>query len=126
MKYITLSFQIHQPFRLKKYRFFDIGNDSYYYDDFENERNTRNLAENYYLPTNEILINLLKKYSGRFKIAFAISGVALDQFYLYSPEVLESFQRMVDTGGVEFLGETYSHSLASVQTRRVYPAGRGS
>jgi len=114
MKSISLSFQVHQSFQLKRYRFFDVGNDSYYYDDFENERKVRLAAKKFYLPTNEILIGLLKKYSGRFKIAFSISGIALDQFYLYAPEVIESFQRMADTGGVEFFGETYSYSLASL------------
>lgn len=114
MKSISLSLQIHSPFRFKKYRFFDVGNDSYYYDDFENDKKTRLAAENLYLPANEVLIGLLKKYKGLFKVAFSISGTALDQFYLYAPEVLESFQRMSDIGGVEFLGETYSHSLASL------------
>lgn len=114
MKNISLSFQVHQSFRLKKYRFFDVGNDPYYYDDFENETKIRLASDNLYLPANELLIGLLKKYQGHFKIAFSISGTAIDQFYLYAPEVLESFQRMADTGGVEFLGETYSHSLASL------------
>jgi alpha-amylase len=113
MKSIILFFQIHQSFQLKKYRFLDIGNDSYYYDDFENERKIR-LAADFYLPANELLTGLLQKYKDRFKIAFSISGTAIDQFYLYAPEVLESFQRMAYTGGVEFLGETYSYSLASL------------
>ena len=117
MKSISLSFQIHHPFHLKKYRFFDIGNDSYYYDDFENERAIRFVAENYYLPANEVLIGLLNQYLGHFKIAFSISGTALDLFYLYAPEVIESFQRMADTGGVEFLCETYSHSFASLHNK---------
>jgi alpha-amylase len=120
MKSISLSFQVHQSFRLKKYRFFDVGNDSYYYDDFENERKIRYAAENFYLPTNEILIGLLQKYRGRFKIAFSISGTAIDLFCLYAPEVIESFQRMADTEGVEFLCETYSHSLASLFCREEF------
>ncbi len=120
MKSISLSFQVHQSFRLRKYQFFDIGNDSYYYDEYENERKIRHAAENFYLPTNEILIGLIKKYSGRFKIAFSISGTALDQFDLYAPEVIESFQRMAKTGGVEFLNETYSDSLASLVNKEEF------
>lgn len=114
MKSIILFFQVHRSFQLKKYRFLDIGNDSYYYDDFENERKIRLAAENFYLPANELLTRLLQKYKEGFKIAFSISGTAIDQFQLYAPEVLESFQRMAHTGGVEFVGETYSHSLASL------------
>jgi alpha-amylase len=114
MKSISLSFQVHQFFRLKKYRFFDVGNDPYYYDDFENERKVRFAAESFYLPANEILKNLLTKYQGQFKIAFSISGIAIDQFSLYAPEVIKSFQQLADTGKVEFLCEPYSHSLASL------------
>lgn len=114
MKSIILFFQVHQSFQLKKYRFLDIGNDPYYYDDFENERKIKFAAENFYLPANELLTGLLQKYKERFKIAFSISGTAIDQFCLYAPDVLESFQRMAYTGGVEFLGETYSYSLASI------------
>jgi len=103
MKNISLSFYIHLPFRLKKYRFFDIGNDHYYYDDFENERLIREAADNYYLPSNKLLFELLTKYSGRFKVAFSISGTAIDQFEYYAPEVIESFQSLADTGYVKFL-----------------------
>lgn len=115
MKNISLTFKIHYPVRLKKYRFFDIGNDDYYYDDFENERILRTAADEYLLPTNAVLLDLLKKYKGEFKVAFAISGTAIDLFRLYAPEVIESFQRLSATGCVEFLGDTYAHSLASLK-----------
>lgn len=117
MKNISLTFQVHQPVRLKRYRFFDIGNDNYYFDDFNNERIVRKSAEECYLPTNEILLDLLTEYKGQFKVAFSISGTAIDLFSLYAPEVIESFQRLSATGGVEFLGETYAHSLASEKDR---------
>jgi alpha-amylase len=120
MKNISLTFKIHYPVRLKKYRFFDIGHDDYYYDDFENERIIRKAADEYLLPTNAVLLDLLKKYKGQFKVAFAISGTAIDLFKRYGPEVIESFQRLSATGCVEFLGETYAHSLASLKDKEEF------
>ncbi len=117
MKSISLSFQVHQPFRLKEYRFSDICNDPYYYSDRENERMIKEAAKNWYLPTNERLLDLLNQYEGGFRVAFSISGTALDQFSMYAPEVIESFQRLADTGCVEFIAETYSHSLASLKDK---------
>ena len=112
MKSICLYFQIHQPFRLKKYRFFEIGNDHYYYDDYTNKSILRKVARKSYLPANQLLLDLIKKYPGKFKLSFSITGIALEQFELYAPEVIDSFKALADTGQVEFLGETYSHSLA--------------
>lgn len=114
MKTICMYFQVHQPFRFRKYRFFEIGNEHYYYDDYANESFMRKVATKSYLPANKILLELIKEYGSRFKIAFSISGTALDQFELYAPEVLESFQKLAATNSVEFLSETYSHTLASL------------
>lgn len=114
MKSVCLYFQIHQPFRYRKYRFFDIGNDHYYYDDYANETILRKVANNCYLPANKVLLEKLKKHKGKFKVALSISGIALEQFELYAPEVLHSFQELAETGYVEFLSETYSHSLVSL------------
>ena len=113
MKTICLYFQVHQPMRFRRYRFFDIGNDSYYYDDYLNESIMRKVADNCYLPVNQILLSLIKEYGVRFKVTFSITGIALDQFQLYAPEVLKSFQQLAKTGSVDFLSETYSHSLVS-------------
>jgi alpha-amylase len=115
MKNICLYFQIHQPFRLRRYRFFDIGNDHYYYDDYTNESVMHKVVRKSYLPANELLLNLIEKHKGKFKVAFSISGVAIDQFKLYAPEVIESFQKLAATGQVEFLAETYSHSLVALK-----------
>jgi len=120
MKNICLTFQVHQPVRLKKYRFFDIGNDDYYYDDFNNEKIIRKLADDFYLPTNKILLELLKKHKGQFKVAFSISGTAIDQFSSYAPEVIKSFQALSATGCVEFLAETYAYSLASLKNEEEF------
>lgn len=114
MKTICLYFQVHQPYRLKRYRFFDIGNDHYYYDDFANRNIVKKVAEKCYLPMNDLLLDLIKEYGSQFKVSFSISGVALEQFEKYSPGVLNSFKKLAKTGNVEFLSETYSHSLASL------------
>ncbi len=119
-KAICLYFQVHQPFRLKRYRFFNLGSDHYYYDDFNNESIMRKVAEKCYLPANEILLKLISKHKDKFKVAFSISGIAMNQFRLYAPEVLDSFKKLAETGMVEFLGETFSHSLASLKNREEF------
>ena len=113
-KSICLYFQVHQPTRLRKYRFFDIGKDSHYYDDFANRTILKRVAQKCYLPMNELLLEAITKSKGKFKVAFSISGSALEQFDRYAPEVLESFRKLAATGKVEFLCETYYHSLASL------------
>ena len=115
MKNICLYFQLHQPVKLRRYRFFDIGNDHYYYDDYANESNINKLAHTCYLPANKIITELLKKYKGKFSVAFSISGTMIDQLRVYAPEVIESFKAMAKTGAVEFIAETSSHSLASTR-----------
>lgn len=115
MKNICLFFELHQPVRLRRYRFFDIGNDHYYYDDYANESNINKLAHTCYLPANKVLLELLKKYKGKFSVAFSISGTMLDQLKIYAPEVIESFKALAQTKNVEFVAETSAHSLASVR-----------
>ncbi len=111
---ICLYFQVHQPTRLRQYRFFDIGKDSHYYDDFTDRTIMRRVAQKCYLPMNKILLDAIEAHKGSFKVAFSISGTALDQFARYAPEVIDSFKALADTGCVEFLAETYYHSLASL------------
>ncbi len=120
MKTVCLNFQIHQPFRYRKYRFFDIGNDSYYYDDYANETILRKIADNCYLPANNILLKQIRKFKGKFKVSFSISGVALDQFRLYAPDVIESFKELANTGAVEFLSGTYANSLVSLVDEQLF------
>lgn len=117
MRSVCMYFQVHQPFRLRTYRFFDIGADHHYYDDYQNRFLTKRIAEKCYLPANELLYNLIQKHKGRFKISFSISGVALNQFQLYAPEVIKSYQRLASTGHVEFLAETYAHSLVALKSK---------
>ena len=116
-KSICLYFQVHQPTRLRLYRFFDIGKDSHYYDDFANRTNIRRAIKECYLPMNAILLEQLKAYKGKFKVAFSISGATLEMFERYAPEVIDSFKALADTGHVEFLCETYYQSLASLASR---------
>ncbi len=120
MKSICLLFQIHQPLRQRRYRFFDIGNDHYYYDDYSNETIIRNLSEKCYLPANNLLLKMAKQLKGKLKIAFSITGVALEQFEIYAPEVISSFKKLNNTGSVEFLSETWSHSLSSLKNKRAF------
>ncbi len=114
MKTICFYFQLHQPFRLKRYRFFDIGSDHYYYDDFSNEDIIRRIADRSILRANAILLDMIKEHNQKFKVAFSISGVALEQLEIYVPEAIDGFKELARTGCVEFLAETYSHSLSSL------------
>ncbi len=113
-KSVCLYFQVHQPSRLRQYRFFDIGKNSHYYDDFTNRTILRRVAQKCYLPMNQLLLEQIEAHKGAFKVAFSITGTVLEQFDRYCPEVLDSFRRLADTGCVEFLSETYYHSLSSL------------
>ena len=88
MKRLCFYFQVHQPYRLRNYSFFDIGNDHNYFDEEKNRNIMRKVAEKAYLPANEILLGLIHKFGSRFKVSFSISGIALDQFEMYAPDVL--------------------------------------
>lgn len=114
MKTVCFYFQVHQPWRLKTYRFFNMGNDHNYLDDFTNRAIMQKVARECYLPMNALLLSLIEENKGAFKVSFSITGSAVEQFKAYAPEVLESFKRLAETGCVEFLGETYSHSLSSL------------
>ncbi len=120
MKTICFYFQVHQPFRLRRYRFFDIGQHHNYFDEFANKSIMRKVADKCYLPTNKLMLELIKEFGCKFKISYSISGTALDQFELYAPEVLKSFQKLAKTGCVEFLAETYSHSLSALKSREEF------
>ena len=114
MKTVCFYFQVHQPWRLKTYRFFQMGNDHNYLDEFTNRSIMQKVARECYLPMNALLLSLIEQHKGAFKCTFSITGSAVEQFKAYAPEVLESFRKLAATGCVEFLAETYSHSLASL------------
>ncbi|MDR1755967.1 MAG: glycoside hydrolase family 57 protein [Culturomica sp.] len=119
-KTLCLYFQVHQPVRLRKYHFFDIGKSHDYFDDFANRTIIRKIAERCYLPANRVMLELIRKYGKNFKVSFSISGLALEQFQQYAPEVIASFRELAKTGSVEFLAETYSHSLASLADEKEF------
>ena len=114
MKTICLYFEIHQNIQLKRYRFFDIGTDHYYYDDYENERMMTEIAEKSYMPALNTLLDMTHSSDKYFKVAFSVSGVAMEQMEIHAPQVLEKLQELNETGCVEFLAEPYSHGLASL------------
>ena len=114
MKTICLYFEIHQIIHLKRYRFFDIGTDHYYYDDYANETSISNIAENSYIPALKTLIDMARKSEGAFKVALSLSGVGLEQLERYAPQVIDLLQELNETGCVEFIAEPYSHGLASL------------
>ncbi len=120
MRSICFYFQVHQPFRLRTYRFFDIGKNHNYFDDFQNKYISRRVADKCYIPTNQLLFDLIQEFGSRFKISYSISGTALDQFEKYAPDVIESFQRLASTGCVEFLSETYTHSLSALKSKEEF------
>ena len=121
MKTICLYFEIHQNIKLKRYRFFDIGTDHYYYDDYEDERLITDVANRSYMPALEALGEMLKEHPGFFKVAFSLSGVGMEQLEIHAPQVLEKLQELNQTGCVEFLAEPYSHGLASLANEESFP-----
>src|SRR5688572_17102026 len=112
-KKLALYFQVHQPLRSRRFKFFDIGMGAPYFDDTLNHQIIQRVARECYLPANTLLLKLIKKHP-QIRITFSISGLALDQFHEVTPEVLDSFRALGETGCVEFLGETQYHSLASL------------
>ncbi len=124
MPSVCFYFQVHQPFRVKKYKYFDIGKDDNYFNEkgknnLNNERILKKVARKSYLPTNKLLLELIEKHP-EFKITFSFSGVALEQMEKYSPETLQSFKDLVNTGNVEVLAETYYHSLAFLYSKEEF------
>ena len=114
MKTICLYFEIHQNIHLKRYRFFDIGTDHYYYDDYENARSITETADRSYVPAINALIEMAERYGSYFKCAISLSGCAIEQLENHAPQVIELLQKLNDTGCVEFLAEPYSHGFSSL------------
>lgn len=115
MKSVCFCFKIHQPFRLKRYRFFEIGNDHYYYDDFADDEIISRVAAQSYIPMANTLLEMIEKSDRKFKFAIMISGTAIEQLQLYQPEVIDLFKKLADTGCMEILSGTYAHSLSSLE-----------
>lgn len=120
MLHVVFYFQVHQPYRLRHYNVLDIGKEEQFFDEKLNEAVIRKVGEKCYLPTNRLLKQLIEENEGRFKISYSITGVAIEQFKKYYPEVLESFKDLARTNCVEFLGETYYHSLSALYDREEF------
>ncbi len=120
MTSVCFYFQVHQPIRLRKYQVFDIGKNHDYFDSAKNKEIIEKIARKCYLPANNLMLNLIKRTGNRFKIAYSITGTALEQLEEYAPSVIESFQRLADTGNVEFLSETYYHTLAFLYSKKEF------
>jgi alpha-amylase len=120
MPSVCFYFQVHQPHRLRRYGLFDIGHSRDYFDEHKNREVALKVAHKCYLPMNRLLHELIERHQGDFKVAFSITGTALEQFERWCPDVLESFQKLVATGCVELLAETYHHSLAFLADRREF------
>jgi len=117
MKTVCFYFQVHQPYRMRNYHILEVGRNHNYFDDVQNAAIIKKVAEKCYLPANRIIARLIRETSRKFRVAYSISGVALDQMQKHAPEVIESFQELAATGGVEFLAETYFHSLAAIYSK---------
>ncbi len=115
MASVVFYFQVHQPVRLRHYTVFDKSNR--YFDDHKNASICRKVANKCYLPANRLILDLIRKYDGRFKVAYSVTGTLLEQLEHFSPEVLSTFHALAQTGCVEFLAETYYHSLSFIYSR---------
>src|SRR5438128_2202642 len=120
MASVCFYFQVHQPYRLRRYSIFD--SDQQYFDDYKNAEICRKVANKCYLPANQCIFDLIKLHEGRFRVSYSLTGVLLDQLASYAPEAIESFKRLAGTGCVEFLAETYYHSLSFLYSREEFAA----
>ena len=120
MASVCFYFQVHQPFRLRRYSVFDT--DRHYFDDYKNGEICRKVAHKCYLPANRMMLETIRRHEGRFRVAYSITGAALEQFEQYAPEVIETFAQLNATGCVEFLSETYYHSLSFLYSREEFRA----
>lgn len=114
MPSICLYFQVHQPNRLKEFSFFDLGHNISYENEALNLEILNKVCEKCYIPANSLLLELIEKHQGKFKVSFSITGILIEQLEKWRPDVITSFQQLAKTGCVEFLSETYFHSLSSV------------
>ncbi len=118
---VCFYFQVHQPYRLRKdYRYFDIGHNHHYEDDSANRQIMRKVADKCYLPANRLILDMIRRHEGRFRVSYSITGTALEQFRDHAPEVLDSFVELVETGCVELITETYYHSLAFLFSKKEF------
>ena len=117
---VCFYFQVHQPIRLRKYSVFEIGHHNGYFDEHKNEAIIKKVTHKCYLPTNKIILDLINKTDGKFKVAYSMTGIVLEQLEKYAPEVIDSFKQLVDTGCVEILDETHHHTLSYLYSKEEF------
>jgi len=117
---VCFYFQVHQPYRLRRYPVFDIGSSHGYFNDQKNEEIIKKVAKKCYIPANKLILDLINETKGKFRVSYSITGVALEQFEAHCPEVIESFKKLVETGCVEMLDETYYHSLSFLYSKKEF------
>lgn len=120
MTSVCFYFQVHQPCRLGRYTVFDIGKNHNYFFDEKNKAVMEKIANKCYLPMNNLLLDSINATRGKFRVAFSISGTAIEQFERYAPRVLDSFKALADTGYVEFLSETNYHTLSWLYSKKEF------
>lgn len=120
MASVCFYFQVHQPFRLGRYSVFDTHHQ--YFDDAKNAEICRKVAEKCYRPTTALILDLVRRHEGRFRVSYALTGVVLDQLSAWAPDVIELFQQLAETGCCEFIAETYYHSLSFLYNRDEFRA----
>ena len=120
MPSVCFYFEVHQPYRLKPYGALQVGRDHEYFDEKLNAEVLRKVADKCYLPANHSMLRLIERTEGRFRISYAVTGVAIEQMKKYAPEVMDSFVRLAETGAGEFVAETYYHSLAALYDKEEY------
>ncbi len=118
MASVVFYFQVHQPFRLRRYSIFE--SDKNYFDQWRNEQVARKVVSKCYLPASRLLLDLVRRHNGHFRVSFSLTGTVIEQFKLWAPEVLDTFKALADTGCVEFISETYYHSLAFLYNRQEF------
>ncbi len=122
MPSVCFYFEVHQPYRVKPYGALQVGKEHDYFDDDLNREIMRKVADKCYLPANESMLRLIERTDGRFRISYAVTGVAIEQMKRFAPEVMDSLVRLAKTGAVEFVAETYYHSLAALYDKQEYKA----
>jgi len=115
-----MYFQVHQPMRLRNYSVFEIGHHNGYFDEHKNEAIIKKITRKCYLPTNKIILDLINKTDGKFKVAYSMTGIVLEQFERFEPQVIDSFKELIKTGCVELLDETYHHTLAFLYSKNEF------
>ncbi|CAG1009967.1 alpha-amylase [Phycisphaerales bacterium] len=115
MASVVFYFQVHQPYRLRRYSVFD--SDPFYFEDAKNAEIMRKVADKCYRPATQLILDLVRRHKGNFRVSYAVTGVALEQMERWAPDVISIFQELAKTGCCEFLGETYFHSLSGIYSR---------